>query len=97
MHKAIKRKSAISVLTSNSSFNVSLNIGLAFIQRWRARQLLMVGIYIAPCLALALGLSRIALSGGYGLLRLVIDWLSFLTRLDAAINDFSTFLTFSGW
>ena len=32
--------------------------------RWRARQLIKVGIYKAPCLALALGLPRMALSGG---------------------------------
>jgi hypothetical protein len=64
MQNTIKRKSAISVLISNSSFNDSENIGIASIQCWRARQLLKVGIYIAPCQALALGLTRFALSVG---------------------------------
>ncbi len=38
--------------------------GVSLIQRWRARQLVKVGIYRAPCLALALGLPRMALSVG---------------------------------
>lgn len=39
MINAAQRKHSASAFTSSSNLNVSLNIGIAFIQRWRARQL----------------------------------------------------------
>ena len=38
-----QRRHSASAFTSNSNLNVSLNIGIAYIQRWRARQLIRVG------------------------------------------------------
>jgi hypothetical protein len=51
--------------------------------RWQACQLVRVGIYKAPRLALALGLPRMALSVGCGLLWVVITGLALFSRLDA--------------
>jgi len=55
------------LLVANLDFERQFEHGFGLIQRWRARQPVRVGIYIAPCRALALGLSRITFSNGYGL------------------------------
>ena len=39
MINAAQRRHSANAFTSSSNLNVSLNIGIAFIQRWRARQL----------------------------------------------------------
>lgn len=52
------------LLVAQLKFDRQCEHGNSLIQRWRARQLVKVGICRAPCRALALGLPRMALSIG---------------------------------